>query len=68
MATKAKAAEYASSFPHVKQVWVKDGEFYLHPVPGSELIHEAGEQIAEEVADEVKQQPIKKVKTKGNGN
>lgn len=63
MATQAKAAEYASHFPHVTKVWVKGGEFFLHPVPGAELIHEAGMG-----QPKVETKVEKKLKSKDNGN
>jgi hypothetical protein len=47
--------ESLKDFAHIKQVWVKNGEYYLVPIKGAELVnlHEVKEvEIVSEIQEE----------------
>lgn len=55
----AEIKEKFKQFPHIKTVWVKDGEVYIHSVSGGKKIN-LDEETAEVIEPKPKQKPSKK--------
>ena len=63
--TKQEIREAVKILPHIKKVWVKDGEYWIHHVKNAEVIDLDDTVTPEQETETILQeQPVKKSKKK----